>query len=335
MRTPNRPAKTKPPAEPAEDAPAGGIGAWLAAALVHVLFGFVALMGLLTLQAGIRVLFFTHEHHWGSALMVTAMGLIFSIVGLGYFYLGYIKAPIWAARERAIEARYPGQPWMQRADWAARRVTDSSLGTMMFLWVWVVGWWGAILFIWTMNRDKILAAAAESWGQAALGLIFPLGGLLGLLIAVQVTRTWLRYGRTALRIDTLPGRLGDQFRGTLEVNFRERPAALEAELLCERVTWRTRRSGGKTSRERMTETVWSETHPIEPSRIMLQGRGGGATLALSVPLPADQPPCGLDADGDGIQWRLEVREVTPAGASAGGSVGPGFSASFEVPVFGR
>ena len=172
------------------------------------MFGMVGVMGLLTFYAGLRLLV-TGEQHWGVALLVTAMGLVFSSIGLGFFWFQYIKAPVLRARRKAMEARYPGQPWMLRSDWAARRVTDSNLGVMIFLWVWVTGWWGAILFIWSMNRDKILAAAAASWWEAALGLIFPLAGLAGLLVAVHVTRTWWRYGRSTLRIDTLPGYLGD------------------------------------------------------------------------------------------------------------------------------
>jgi hypothetical protein len=322
--------------------PPAGIGVWIGAGLVLGMFGMVALMGLLTFYAGLRLLV-TGEQHWGVALLVTAMGVVFAGIGFGFFWFQYVKAPVLRARRKALEARYPNQPWMLRADWAARRVTDSNLGVMIFMWVWVTGWWGAILFIWSMNRDKILAAAAASWWEAALGLIFPLAGLAGLLVAVHVTRAWWRYGRSTLRIDTLPGYLGEQFRGTLEASFRTRPARLEADLICEAVTWVTRRRNGKTERERVSETLWSATYALEPSRMMLAGSAGGqARLPIAVPLPANQPPCGLDEGGDGIVWRLAVREVrdevarpADAGGGAGGPDGPPFSASFEVPVFGR
>jgi hypothetical protein len=190
-----------------------------------------------------------------------------------------------------------------------------------------------------MNRDKILAAAQTSWWEAAVGLVFPLAGLAGLLMAVSMTRTWLRYGRSVLRIDTLPGRLGDTFRGTLEANFTTRPARLEAEIACEHQSWVTRRRNGKTSRERVSERVWSKTHALDTSRMMLGGGAGVAKLAIAVPLPDDQPPCELDENDEGIVWRLTVREMSDgAGGRAGGDgrdAGPLFSATFEVPVFGR
>ena len=326
------------------DTPSFTVRTFIGAGLAYFFFAIAGLMGLLVLYAGLRLLV-TGEQHWGVALLVTAMGIIFSAIGLGFFWFQFVKAPVLRARRQALEARYPNQPWMLRADWAARRVTDSSVGAVIFLWVWVAGWWGGILFIWSMNRDKILAAAAASWWEAAIGLIFPLCGLIGLTIAVQITRTWWRYGRSVLRIDTLPGYLGDRFRGTLEASFQQRPPALEAEIACEHVTWVTRRRDGKTERERVSETLGSATHALDTSRMLLDGAGGRATLPLNLPLPADQPPCGLDENDDGIVWRLTVREVSDGlgrrargagGASSGGDdAGPLYSATFEVPVWGR
>lgn len=314
------------------------LGVRIGVGLTYGMFAIAGLMGLLTLYAGLRLIV-TGEQHWGVGLLVTAMGVIFAGIGIGFFYFQFVKAPAMRARRRALEARYPGQPWMLRRDWAARRVTDSGVGGMIFMWVWVAGWWGAILFIWSMNRDKILAAAAKSWWEASVGVIFVLAGLAGLLMAVAMTRTWARYGRSVLRIDTLPGRLGDRFRGTLEANFQRRPAGLEAEIVCEHQSWVTRRRNGKTSRERVSETVWSKTHALDASRIMLGDGKAAAKLPINVPLPADQPPCELDDNDEGIVWRLTVREVSDdAGGRVGGDGGDGgplFSATFEVPVFGR
>jgi hypothetical protein len=321
-----------------ESATSTTLGMWIGGGLTHGMFAIAGLMGLLVFTAGLR-LTVTGEQHWGVGLLVTAMGVVFASIGIGFYYFQFIKAPAMRARRRALEARYPGQPWMLRRDWAARRVTDSAIGGVIFMWIWVAGWWGAIVFIWTMNRDKILAAAQTSWWEAAVGLVFPLAGLAGLLVAVSMTRTWLRYGRSVLRIDTLPGRLGDTFRGTLEANFTTRPARLEAEIVCEHQSWVTRRRNGKTSRERVSERVWSKTHALETSRMMLGGGAGAAKLAIAVPLPGDQPPCELDENDEGIVWRLTVREVSDgAGGRAGGDgrdSGPLFSATFEVPVFGR
>ena len=74
--------------------------------------------------------------------------------------------------------------------------------------------------------------------------------------------------------------------------------------------------------------------------MMLAGTPGGqARLPIVVPLPPDQPPCGLDEGGDGIVWRLVVREVRaeaprPAAAETADDGVP-FSATFEVPMYRR
>ncbi len=100
-----------------------------------------------------------------------------------------------AARETRIAAQHPGAPWMLNDAWAARKVVDrSSLAVAIFLWLWSAGWCGACAFIWSVNSDKIIAAARDNWGEAALGALFPIGGLIGVLCAVAATRTWWRNG---------------------------------------------------------------------------------------------------------------------------------------------
>ncbi len=273
--------------------------------VVHLFIGLIGLMGLIAVWSSAGMLLRGEEI--AGAVVALLMGLVCSAVAVGFVYFAYVAGPAKTAREAQMTARHPGQPWMLRADWAARTMTDSSLATMIFLWVWVVGWWSAILFIWSVNRDKILAAAAASWWQGALGLIFPVGGLIGLTVAWQTTRSWWRYGRSTLRIDTLPGHLGDTFRGTIEANLGARPLqALQAEVACEEVSWRTGRDAkGNTTRERVVKPIWSQTTAIEPARILIAG--ARASIPVSVALPAGQPPCRLDDTGAGIQWRLQVR----------------------------
>lgn len=303
----------------------GRFATLLGAVLVHGMFGLAALMGLGVLTGGVRLLF-SGEQPWPLALFICLMGAVFMTIGFGYFFVAYIKAPVWAAREARLKTLYPGQPWMLRSDWAARKVTDSALGLMIFAWVWVAGWWGAIAFIGTVNRDKIVLALATSWGDIAVAAIFVLGGLIGLTFAWQATRSWWQFGRSTLRIDTLPGFLGETFRATVHTHYPGRPAQpMEAEIACEEVRWITGRdSKGRTTRRAKMTTLWSARQAIAPSR-MLAARG--LSVPIEVALPADQPPCALDEDGNGIQWRLHLRthkDTTPA-----------FGCSFDVPVYAR
>jgi hypothetical protein len=134
--------------------------------MIHLICGLVALMGLTVLWAGLSALL-TGSQTLASALLVSVLGALFAAVGLGFFYVTYVMAPAGAAREAARAARHPSEPWMLRADWAARKMVDrSSLAVMIFLWIWTGGWWGISGFLWVVNNDKILAALQESWGNA-------------------------------------------------------------------------------------------------------------------------------------------------------------------------
>jgi hypothetical protein len=217
---------------------------------------------------------------------------------------------------------------MLRADWAARKVVDSSsLAVMIFLWIWTAGWCGISAVLWTVNGDKIIAALHESWLDTALTALIPLAGLIGLIGALKATRFWWCYGSSTLNINTLPGFLGDRFRGSVSARLATMPVQpLQAKIACERLTWkRVRDSDGHWTKEWRTTTVWSATHLIETARVMRTK--DGVAIPIDIPLPVDQPACALDDDGAGFQWSLSLRAADRAG--------PRFSAQFLVPVYRR
>lgn len=297
---------------------------WFGVMLVVAIFGSVGIIGLLTLIAGIRQVV-SGETSLPIALVVLAAGLFFTAIGFGFLYVRYLKQPIWDAQRARLEARYPGQPWMLRKDWAARRIVHSNLGTMILLWVWNCGWWGALAFIGTVNREKILAALAEtSWNYALLA-IFVGAGLIGLRFALGVTWNVWRFGKSVLTLDTLPAFIGDRFRGTVEARLAGRPSApLRAELICEHLQWIERRTSGKTESRLETKRLARAEAKISPSQ-MIASRGG-----VRIPVDIEVPPTGLeytlDDSGNGVRWVLSVE--TQSGDTP-------FSCTFEVPVYVR
>jgi hypothetical protein len=316
-----------PSSETASPTTSQRASALFAAAMIHVICGVIALMGLTVLASGLSSLLKGQGAATGTLLAI-GVGALFAAIGLGFFYLTYVAAPAHAAREEAQAARHAGEPWMLREDWVARRVVDSSsLAVMIFLWIWTAGWGGISAFLWTVNGDKITAALHESWLDTALTALIPLVGLIGLIGAVKATRFWWRYGSSTLHIDTLPGFLGDRFRGSVAARLAIPPTRpLEARIACERLTWmRVRDSDGHWTKEWRTTTVWSETHEIETARLMRTK--DGVAIPIDIPLPVDQPACALDEDGAGIQWSLSLRATDRAR--------PRFAAQFLVPVYRR
>lgn len=309
-------------------------GRILGAVVMHLILGSMTLLGILASVGAIGA-FRRGDADLATAVICTVVGGVFTAFGLGLYYLHYIDAPARAAREERRAALHPGAPWMLNADWAARKVVDrSSLAVTIFLWIWSAGWCGACAFIWSVNRDKIVAAVRSSWVDAAFAVILPLCGLIGVLCAIGATRTWWRYGASTLRIDTLPGYLGDSFRGGVVVRMPS-PVPLEVEIACERRTWHwSRDSKGRRTKKWSTETVWSETYPIETGRLM-RLKDGTTTIPIDVPLPDNQPPCALDEDGAGIQWTLYVRTDYERARATPTQPAPGYNAQFLIPVYAR
>lgn len=302
-----------------------GVGAWIGVILVLGMFGSAGLIGSLALIAGIRNLA-AGTLPLASSIVAIVLGAIFTAVGFGYFYFRYVKKPLWDAQKASLHARYPGQPWMLRKDWAARRIVHSNAGLAIMLWVWNVGWWGGLALITHVNRDKILASLESSWwGYALLGL-FLLIGIGVLRLAVDATWSHWRYGRTVLRLDTLPAYAGERLRGTIEARLRERPASpLKASLVCDRLKWLTHRSNGKTTSRLVVTELSRFEREIRPASIIVSRNG--ARIPIEFELPSGAPDYSVDDEGNGVRWTLHVG--TPDAQPSA------FSCTFEVPVYGR
>ena len=233
-------------------------------------------------------------------------------------------------------------PWMQRADWAERVVVDrTSFRTAAFLSAFSVVWCAACIFIFIVNHDRSAAGAGTTWGDIFFALIFPLSAVAAVAYTIAAVRAWRRYGNPALYIDTLPGFLGDRFRGSVTLRLPD-AAGLEAIIACERRTyrWVPKVKGGR-KKEWTTETLWSAAHPIGSDRIRRDD--ASATVAIDVPLPAEQPATIADAEEVGIRWSLYLRTAHERNETTGaaGTVEPeskpppSYAAQFVVPVFAR
>lgn len=296
-------------------------------ASIHAMFAVTGLIGLAAIVSGLPAMV-RGELPLVAGIMVMLTGCIALAVGVGFFYLTYIASPRKEAAERRITALYPDQPWMLRKDWAAGRVVDrSGLAVAIFMGVWCAGWWGAMALIWTVNREKIIAAVQQSWGEGLLIGVFVLGGVAGLAVLFGALRTWWIYGHATLRIDTLPGYLGDAFRGSVTVRLPVKPKGpIDVTLVCEDVLQlRRRKAGGGHTIETTYDELWSESIPVEPGRLLMTR--GTTTIPVDIAIPNAQPECALDDNGNGTRWVLRVHGLIEGR--------PGFSFQFEVPVYRR
>ncbi len=272
----------------------------------------VALFGLPFAAAGLFALYQAGQISGplGKSLGLGAIGLVFSVLGLGLslFYL-------WLSRQNsAMLARYPDQPWMLHKKWRDGRIFGSTRTAMLVAWMMTIVF-GAFSIPLLTALPKELARGNHA---ILMTLMFP-AATLGLLIwAVRTTQRFLRFGSAFLQLSTLPGIIGGRLEGTFELASDLRPEkGFDLKLACVR---RTRnRHGDSTSHE---SVVWETLQTVPCSSIFIGPRG--SQVPVSFVIPYDLPSSDVEHSRDMIIWRLQIRAQVP---------GVDFSELLEVPVF--
>ncbi len=293
--------------------------------LLHLVFGACFLMGLSALTTGASLLWSGGVNRIGASA-AAGLGFVLVTASVLFFRFVYITGPRARAHRERARALHPNRPWMERQDWAARRVVYSDASAAIFSWIWVIGWCSAIGLIVGLNLQRIRLALSQSWVDVVLASAFALATLVGLQIAIKSTLAWWRFGRSTLRIDTLPGYVGDRFRGKLQTRLR--PAArdnLKISLVCESVRWVD--SGfGKNKKRRLEARTLSETSTLFDARRLFTSRNG-VNMPIDIAIPPDLPGSSADDRGNGVRWRLAVNATNTSNAP--------FACTFEIPVYDR
>lgn len=295
------------------------------AALVNLLFAGLALVGALVVNAMVQA-WRAGEAATGEAFLFGGLGLIMALVGAGYFYFAYIGAPRFLAGIERRRRKYRDLPWLLNRQWRARRVIHSVKFTAWFMWFWCLAWWGIIGFFWSVNKDQIIAALGGPWGDAIPAALPFVVGVIALLVAINVTWQRFRYGDAVLLIDTLPGYLGEHFRGKVQARLASRPKQpVGLSLTCGSLRSERRWTSGRLETVWITDPLWSDSTTLQPTQT-LHDRDR-VTLPIDFDLPPNLPESGHIVDDPQIVWTLKV---TP------GSVADrALKSSFQVPVFAR
>lgn len=297
----------------------------LATVLVHALFAGLAIVGLLILNATVRD-WLSGETEAVASVVIGFFGILMTLIGTGFFWVAYVGGPRFLGGIEREREKYRDRPWLVNRHWRARRVVHSRRFDIWFMWFWCVAWWAMLGIFWTVNKDLMLADLRGSWDRAAPVVLAFAAGLAGMIVAAALTwRRW-RYGDAVLLIDTLPGFLGERFRGRVQMRRAERPREpVELALACLSRRW-VRRSGGhgRSTTIRVDEELWRESRNLQPTQMTFDR--GLITLPVSFELPPDLPESGhLHDEPPQIVWELAVKTSPATGQSA--------ACVFEVPVF--
>ncbi len=256
-------------------------------------------------------IWFALHGQWSEAGFFSIFALTFGGAGFGLLAAA-VRGRRAQARQAAVEARQPEEPWMWREDWAAGRIQDASRGGMAMAWIFALFW----------NLISIPAAVLavpqgmQQGKRAALVvLLFPLVGVGLLAWAVHTTLRYFRFGASTLELSTLPGVIGRHIAGTVQTTTGL-PAGqpCRVELTCvHRVT-----TGSGRNRSTSEHILWQEEQEANASPAP-----HGVALAFDIPIAALVQPSGGTA-GDRVLWRLRAHASMP---------GVDYDAVFEVPVF--
>ncbi|MEA2337092.1 MAG: hypothetical protein QOE82_1099 [Thermoanaerobaculia bacterium] len=264
------------------------------------------------LSVGIRAL----QRHEANAIAPLLAGFFFTAFSVSIFAV-VLVATRNAARDAALRARTPDQPWMWRPEWSARRIPDRRRASAVFLWIFAI-FWNAItipvsfLIVreWTKQHNPALFIA----------LIFPAVGLGLIIAAIYTGLRRLKFGVSICTIDSVPIHRGHSFHGEIEMRGDAIPDdGYRLKLVCVR-----RVVTGSGKNQSVSETPLAEQEIRVSTASAMRLPTGGVRIPFSMTVPSNGPSCDLRNARDQILWRLEAAAEMP---------GIDYAASFELPVF--
>ncbi len=238
------------------------------------------------------------EVRWSMVGFLCIFPLVFGLVGGVVVWAG-----VHGLRKRRILAADPTAlaktPVIQ---------AEGGSGTCA-LWVMTVVWnaisWAVIIGIFT--KDDV------PWPVRLMILLFPLVGLVLVIVTLIATARFMRHGRPRLRLDQGAWLTGSRVQASILIEVGPKPGERFDTRLS---VVRSVTSGSGKHRRTTDQTLWTCEVAVDPSA----GRQveGWWSLPIELPLPSDLPPT-----GDDLAWKLECHLVRS---------GPDLSTTFALPV---
>ena len=221
-----------------------------------------------------------------------------------------------AARSLTLRSAHPSEPWKWREDWAEGISRANTKGTMLFAWLFAI--------LWNLISIPLLfVLPSEIFDKhnyaALLGLLFPIVGVGLMIWAVRKTIEWRKFGQSIFRMSTLPGVIGGDLTGSVEVPAGFDPGQdFDVTLSCV-----NRKTTGSGKTQSTTETVlWQEQARSVKAIAGTEAMGTGVPVQFVI--PSDCRQVDESVPRDVIVWRLKAHAAVP---------GVDYDATFEVPVF--
>jgi hypothetical protein len=248
-----------------------------------------------------------------NAILMVVAGLAFGGFGVAVLVLTGAGRRT-QEREEALRGAHPDEPWMWREDWATGRIPSTEKDTALFFWGFAI--------IWNLISTPLVVflpnEIVEKENYAALlGLLFPLVGIGLLVTAARKTIQKRKYGDCAFVMDGMPGILGGDVAGTIQV-----PRGLTSgdviTVQLSSIHRQRQRSGKNTTTHE--EVLWKTDQSDVRLSPSAAGLGGGVRFKV----PYDASPTAQIDEDNSIVWRVSASAAVP---------GVDFATTFDVPVF--
>lgn len=242
---------------------------------------------------------------WMPTIILSALGLAFTAVG-GWVMFA-MRRGVREAQQKAAALQQGVKDWETDPAWRSGAIRSSTRQEMWFYWLFAVVWN-------VIAQPTGFIAVYEFFDKgnrlAAIGLMFPLVGFWLLSVAIRKTLQVRKFGEIVLQMNPLPGSLGGEVGGVVELPVPFRAGqAFSVSLSCQKST---RHNNGTTQ-----ELVWQDT-----GRAVAAPAAGGTRIAFRFAVPAQLPPSG-DAPVGSHQWVVRVTADLP---------GIDLDRSFQIPV---
>ncbi len=266
--------------------------------------------GALALLQGIR------QYGTGkNAIVLIVVGVI--CVATGLLVVGGLRSTAAAnSRSEALQARYPGKPWMWREEWMNRSIRDSNRVGAIGMWIFAL-FWNAI----SIPLAVLIAPSELAKGHhaALLILLFPLIGIFVFIAAIYQTLRSIRFGTSTCHLENVPVVPGRKFRGDVEIGndtvpedgYHFRIASLQAMT-----------TGSGKNRSTTEHTLWDDEIEVNAAAAMRSPTG------VRVPFELATPPDGHTTDESDSSNRYFWRLYATAQFA-----GVDYAAQFQIPVF--
>jgi len=249
-----------------------------------------------------------------SSLAKAGFASLLGIVGFGML-IGGVTGYRRARALSALAAAHPQIPWAWRPDWAAGRIRSPIGVNLVEATIAVVVGMGLVIAPWVIWSGRPFLPPLLCFSAIGL-LVFALG-------AYQIDYR-RQFGRSEFQMARVPGVIGGQLTGAIQITARVSPPDGFTILLeCKRqIVIRD----GRRRRTFLEKTLWSSERTVMGG--LLEDQPELTFIPVEFRIP-DNLPCSdreiISWSKREIMWRLTVKATMPGTFN--------YTANFTVPVF--